>query len=59
MGDGLEGAATFPEGSHMSLFHTGARPAPDPCFEKVNAAGDTYGNCGKDLYGTYRKCETR
>lgn len=43
----------------MSLFHAGARPAPDACFEKVNAAGDIYGNCGKDIYGNYRKCEMR
>ncbi|XP_065546668.1 disintegrin and metalloproteinase domain-containing protein 19 isoform X2 [Lathamus discolor] len=40
-------------------YCTGARPAPDACFEKVNAAGDTYGNCGKDIYGNYRKCEMR
>ncbi|CAM5170071.1 unnamed protein product [Natator depressus] len=43
----------------LELWGPGARPAPDLCFEKVNAAGDTYGNCGKDVYGTYRKCETR
>ncbi|XP_074865421.1 disintegrin and metalloproteinase domain-containing protein 19 isoform X3 [Carettochelys insculpta] len=41
------------------LWGPGARPAPDLCFEKVNAAGDTYGNCGKEPSGTYRKCETR
>uniref|UniRef100_A0A8C3H5J1 EGF-like domain-containing protein n=1 Tax=Chrysemys picta bellii TaxID=8478 RepID=A0A8C3H5J1_CHRPI len=43
----------------VELWGPGARPAPDLCFEKVNAAGDTYGNCGKDVYGRYRKCETR
>ncbi|XP_075756740.1 disintegrin and metalloproteinase domain-containing protein 19 isoform X1 [Pelodiscus sinensis] len=43
----------------LELWGPGARPAPDLCFEKVNAAGDTYGNCGKDPSGTYRKCETR
>lgn len=25
----------------------------------VNAAGDIYGNCGKDIYGNYRKCDIR
>uniref|UniRef100_A0A8C8S5G8 ADAM metallopeptidase domain 19 n=1 Tax=Pelusios castaneus TaxID=367368 RepID=A0A8C8S5G8_9SAUR len=43
----------------LELWGPGARPAPDICFEKVNTAGDLYGNCGKDFYGTYRKCETR
>uniref|UniRef100_A0A8C6J269 Uncharacterized protein n=1 Tax=Melopsittacus undulatus TaxID=13146 RepID=A0A8C6J269_MELUD len=43
----------------IQLWGPGARPAPDACFEKVNAAGDTYGNCGKDIYGNYRKCEMR
>lgn len=44
---------------HESLSHAGAQPAPDTCFENVNAAGDVYGNCGKDVYGNYRKCEKR
>ncbi|XP_038042225.2 disintegrin and metalloproteinase domain-containing protein 19 [Anas platyrhynchos] len=43
----------------LQLWGPGATPAPDVCFEKVNAAGDTYGNCGKDMYGNYRKCEKR
>uniref|UniRef100_A0A452I6G3 Uncharacterized protein n=1 Tax=Gopherus agassizii TaxID=38772 RepID=A0A452I6G3_9SAUR len=43
----------------LELWGPGARPAPDLCFEKVNTAGDTYGNCGKEIYGTYRKCEMR
>uniref|UniRef100_A0A8B9PS81 ADAM metallopeptidase domain 19 n=1 Tax=Apteryx owenii TaxID=8824 RepID=A0A8B9PS81_APTOW len=43
----------------VQLWGPGARPAPDTCFEKVNAAGDIYGNCGKDIYGNYRKCEMR
>ncbi|XP_048175930.1 disintegrin and metalloproteinase domain-containing protein 19 [Corvus hawaiiensis] len=43
----------------VQLWGPGAQPAPDACFEKVNAAGDIYGNCGKDIYGNYRKCETR
>ncbi|OXB61402.1 hypothetical protein ASZ78_000270, partial [Callipepla squamata] len=43
----------------LQLWGPGARPAPDTCFEKVNAAGDIYGNCGKDVYGNYRKCEKR
>lgn len=45
--------------SHLSLILAGAQPAPDACFEKVNAAGDIYGNCGKDIYGNYRKCDIR
>ncbi|XP_041079252.1 disintegrin and metalloproteinase domain-containing protein 19-like [Polyodon spathula] len=43
----------------MSLWGHGAKPAPDACFQLVNEAGDTYGNCGKDMHGKYRKCETR
>ncbi|XP_069724964.1 disintegrin and metalloproteinase domain-containing protein 19 [Phaenicophaeus curvirostris] len=43
----------------LQLWGPGARPAPDACFEKVNAAGDVYGNCGKDIYGNYKKCEMR
>ncbi|XP_010071601.1 PREDICTED: disintegrin and metalloproteinase domain-containing protein 19, partial [Pterocles gutturalis] len=43
----------------LQLWGPGARPAPDACFEKVNAAGDIYGNCGKDIYGNYKKCEMR
>lgn len=42
-----------------TLCLSGAKPAPDACFQRVNEAGDTYGNCGKDMYGKYRKCETR
>ncbi|NXW70382.1 ADA19 protein, partial [Hirundo rustica] len=43
----------------VQLWGPGAQPAPDACFEKVNAAGDIYGNCGKDIYGNYRKCDIR
>uniref|UniRef100_A0A8D0GRE8 ADAM metallopeptidase domain 19 n=1 Tax=Sphenodon punctatus TaxID=8508 RepID=A0A8D0GRE8_SPHPU len=43
----------------LQLWGQGAKPAPDPCFEKVNAAGDSYGNCGMDINGRHRKCETR
>uniref|UniRef100_A0A3B4GHW2 Disintegrin and metalloproteinase domain-containing protein 19-like n=1 Tax=Pundamilia nyererei TaxID=303518 RepID=A0A3B4GHW2_9CICH len=35
-----------------------AQPAHDVCFEDVNAAGNDFGNCGKDEYGTYVKCIT-
>ncbi|KAG9334855.1 hypothetical protein JZ751_006424 [Albula glossodonta] len=41
----------------LSLWGSDARPAPDICFQKVNEAGDTYGNCGKDLMGKYRGCK--
>uniref|UniRef100_A0A3Q3MWA0 ADAM metallopeptidase domain 19a n=1 Tax=Labrus bergylta TaxID=56723 RepID=A0A3Q3MWA0_9LABR len=34
-----------------------ARPAHDACFEDVNAAGNAFGNCGKDEHGNYMKCE--
>lgn len=37
----------------------GARPAHDACFEDVNAAGNAFGNCGKDEHGAYKKCEKR
>ncbi|XP_061473470.1 disintegrin and metalloproteinase domain-containing protein 19 isoform X3 [Rhineura floridana] len=43
----------------LQLWGHGARPAPDLCFERVNVAGDSYGNCGKDNSGRYRKCDTR
>ncbi|KAJ0002387.1 hypothetical protein NQD34_007536 [Periophthalmus magnuspinnatus] len=42
-----------------SLWGKDGRPAPDLCFKKVNEAGDMYGNCGKDLFGKYRKCTER
>uniref|UniRef100_A0A3Q4BX87 Uncharacterized protein n=1 Tax=Mola mola TaxID=94237 RepID=A0A3Q4BX87_MOLML len=34
-----------------------ARPAHDACFEDVNAAGNAFGNCGKDEHGVYKKCK--
>ncbi|XP_060054041.1 disintegrin and metalloproteinase domain-containing protein 19 isoform X2 [Erinaceus europaeus] len=43
----------------QQLWGPGARPAPDVCFERVNVAGDTYGNCGKDMNGRHRKCNIR
>ncbi|XP_077103619.1 disintegrin and metalloproteinase domain-containing protein 19 [Siphateles boraxobius] len=43
----------------LSLWGKDARLAPDRCFTKVNEAGDSYGNCGKDLMGAYRKCTKR
>lgn len=42
-----------------SLWGQDGRPAPDLCFKKVNEAGDMYGNCGKDQFGKYRKCNER
>lgn len=38
------------------LWGPGARPAPDACFRDVNAAGDSYGNCGK-REGQFVKCD--
>ncbi|KAF4091197.1 hypothetical protein AMELA_G00034330 [Ameiurus melas] len=43
----------------LSLWGKDGRPAPDLCFTEVNRAGDTYGNCGKNLMGEYRKCTER
>uniref|UniRef100_A0A8C9V6R0 ADAM metallopeptidase domain 19 n=1 Tax=Scleropages formosus TaxID=113540 RepID=A0A8C9V6R0_SCLFO len=43
----------------LSLWGQGASPAPDLCFTKVNEAGDSYGNCGKDLMGKYRSCKDK
>lgn len=36
---------------------SGAKPAPGICFERVNSAGDPYGNCGKDSKGSFAKCD--
>ncbi|XP_051505266.1 disintegrin and metalloproteinase domain-containing protein 19 isoform X4 [Myxocyprinus asiaticus] len=43
----------------LSLWGKDARPAPGLCFTKVNEAGDSFGNCGKDLMGKYRSCTER
>ncbi|MEQ2186376.1 hypothetical protein GOODEAATRI_027870 [Goodea atripinnis] len=43
----------------LQLWGYGARPAHDACFEDVNAAGNAFGNCGKDEHGNYKKCEKR
>ncbi|XP_061525007.1 disintegrin and metalloproteinase domain-containing protein 33 isoform X1 [Phycodurus eques] len=40
----------------LQLWGSGARPAHDVCFEDVNAAGNAFGNCGKDERGNYVKC---
>uniref|UniRef100_A0A8C4ZK62 ADAM metallopeptidase domain 19b n=1 Tax=Gadus morhua TaxID=8049 RepID=A0A8C4ZK62_GADMO len=42
-----------------SLWGADGHPAPDLCFERVNKAGDSFGNCGKDLLGKYRGCKER
>ncbi|XP_075066252.1 disintegrin and metalloproteinase domain-containing protein 19 [Mixophyes fleayi] len=41
----------------LQLWGAGASIAPDVCFERINAAGDQYGNCGRDMNGEYRKCD--
>ncbi|RXN08904.1 disintegrin and metallo ase domain-containing 12-like protein [Labeo rohita] len=43
----------------ITLWGQGAKPAPGICFERVNSAGDPYGNCGKDAKGSFAKCEAR
>ncbi|KAM9324831.1 disintegrin and metalloproteinase domain-containing protein 12 [Gastrophryne carolinensis] len=43
----------------VTLWGQGAKPAPGICFERVNSAGDPYGNCGKDISGSFMKCESR
>nr|XP_012774648.1 disintegrin and metalloproteinase domain-containing protein 12 isoform X1 [Maylandia zebra] len=41
----------------ITLWGAGAKPAPGICFERVNSAGDPYGNCGKDSKGSFAKCD--
>ncbi|XP_060697960.1 disintegrin and metalloproteinase domain-containing protein 12-like isoform X3 [Hemiscyllium ocellatum] len=43
----------------ITLWGPGAKPAPGICFERVNSAGDPYGNCGKDSTGLFAKCDIR
>ncbi|XP_054974961.1 disintegrin and metalloproteinase domain-containing protein 12 isoform X2 [Sorex araneus] len=43
----------------VTLWGPGAKPAPGVCFERVNSAGDPYGNCGKDSKSSFAKCEAR
>ncbi|KAA0723690.1 Disintegrin and metalloproteinase domain-containing protein 19 [Triplophysa tibetana] len=43
----------------LQLWGYGAQPAHDACFQDVNAAGNAFGNCGKDRHGNYVKCEKR
>uniref|UniRef100_A0AAV2LHQ5 Disintegrin and metalloproteinase domain-containing protein 12 n=1 Tax=Knipowitschia caucasica TaxID=637954 RepID=A0AAV2LHQ5_KNICA len=43
----------------VTLWGQGAKAAPGICFERVNSAGDPYGNCGKDNKGLFAKCEPR
>ncbi|XP_058044259.1 disintegrin and metalloproteinase domain-containing protein 12 [Ahaetulla prasina] len=43
----------------ITLWGPGAKPAPGICFQRVNSAGDPYGNCGKDSKSTFAKCEPR
>ncbi|XP_075894550.1 disintegrin and metalloproteinase domain-containing protein 12 isoform X2 [Nelusetta ayraudi] len=43
----------------ITLWGPGAKPAPGICFERVNSAGDPYGNCGKDTKGSFAKCDAR
>ncbi|XP_036242140.2 disintegrin and metalloproteinase domain-containing protein 12 [Molothrus ater] len=43
----------------ITLWGPGAKPAPGICFERVNSAGDPYGNCGKDSKSSFAKCEPR
>ncbi|XP_045883657.1 disintegrin and metalloproteinase domain-containing protein 12 [Meles meles] len=43
----------------VTLWGPGAKPAPGICFERVNSAGDPYGNCGKDSKSSFAKCEMR
>lgn len=43
----------------VQLWGPGAWPAPAACFQDVNMAGNTYGNCGKDSQGRYVKCDKR
>ncbi|XP_069850012.1 disintegrin and metalloproteinase domain-containing protein 19 [Dipodomys merriami] len=41
------------------LWGPRAWTASDACFEKVNVAGDHFGNCGRDIHGQPKKCNIR
>ncbi|XP_061788037.1 disintegrin and metalloproteinase domain-containing protein 12-like [Nerophis lumbriciformis] len=43
----------------VTLWGQGAKAAPGICFQRVNSAGDPYGNCGKDAKGSFAKCDAR
>ncbi|XP_075889613.1 disintegrin and metalloproteinase domain-containing protein 12 isoform X2 [Nelusetta ayraudi] len=43
----------------ITLWGQGAKAAPGICFQRVNSAGDPYGNCGKDSKGSFAKCDAR
>nr|XP_057918322.1 disintegrin and metalloproteinase domain-containing protein 12-like isoform X3 [Doryrhamphus excisus] len=43
----------------VTLWGQGAKAAPGICFERVNSAGDPYGNCGKDAKDSFAKCDAR
>uniref|UniRef100_A0A8C9LCG1 EGF-like domain-containing protein n=1 Tax=Pavo cristatus TaxID=9049 RepID=A0A8C9LCG1_PAVCR len=47
------------KGVGLGCHPKGAWPAPAACFQDVNMAGNTYGNCGKDSQGRYVKCDKR
>ncbi|KAG8135496.1 hypothetical protein E2320_008510, partial [Naja naja] len=54
--------STFLHSSYGFLIFAsvlGAKPAPEICFQRVNSAGDPYGNCGKNSKSTFAKCEPR
>ncbi|XP_012866215.1 PREDICTED: disintegrin and metalloproteinase domain-containing protein 33 [Dipodomys ordii] len=41
------------------LWGPASRPAPQACFQVVNSAGDTRGNCGQDSAGGFLPCAPR
>nr|XP_033780866.1 disintegrin and metalloproteinase domain-containing protein 15 isoform X5 [Geotrypetes seraphini] len=41
------------------LWGPGSTQAPDDCFRSVNMKGDKYGNCGRNLNGTYIPCRAQ
>lgn len=58
MSSSLMSLTAVPSFPCLSLC-AGAKPAPGICFERVNSAGDPYGNCGKDTKGSFAKCDAR
>ncbi|KAG7264134.1 hypothetical protein CRUP_018676, partial [Coryphaenoides rupestris] len=48
-----------PANVYLHDGHACHSAAPGICFQRVNSAGDPYGNCGKDSKGSFAKCEAR
>ncbi|KAM4842691.1 disintegrin and metalloproteinase domain-containing protein 33 [Thomomys bottae] len=51
-----DGACPTLEQQCQRLWGSASRPAPQACFQMVNSAGDTRGNCGTDTAGGFLPC---